>query len=81
MKSVFRNLRFFLLSHNRELRARLSQNVKQVACGEQYEAKGGTGKIKVVAHALLVSPIHPGKQPQCFTNVSRCDEHKTARSE
>jgi hypothetical protein len=57
-----------------------SKLMKQISYGERGETKDSTAEIEIMANAMFATPMHPGKQLQCFAEVSvGCppDPHQT----
>jgi hypothetical protein len=55
--------------------------MKQISYGKQGEAQNGTPQIEVMTNAMLVAPMHPGKQLECFAEMSKDDHHQTSSAE
>lgn len=56
----------------------LCKSMKQISYGKQRETKNGTPQIEVVTDAMLIAPIHPGKQVKGFADMSKDDHDETS---
>jgi hypothetical protein len=55
--------------------------MKQISYGEQRETKDSTAEIEIMANAMFATPMYPGKQLQCFADVSEDDYHQARRAD
>jgi hypothetical protein len=55
--------------------------MKQISYGEQRETKNGAPQIEVMTNAMLVAPMHPRKQLECFGEMGKDDHYQTSSAE
>jgi hypothetical protein len=55
--------------------------MKQISQWEQRKAKDSASEVKIVANTVLVAPMHPRKQTECFADMSEDNENQACSSE
>ncbi len=55
--------------------------MNQIAYRKQCETKNNTPQIEVVTGAMLMPPLHPRKEVECFADMSKDDQYQTARAD
>jgi hypothetical protein len=55
--------------------------MKQISHGKQGEAQNCTPQIEVMTNAMLVAPMHPRKQLECFGEMGKDDHYQTSSAE
>jgi hypothetical protein len=52
--------------------------VKEISYGKQSETQKTTPEIEVMANAMFERPMHPGKEVDCFADMTQSDNHETS---
>jgi hypothetical protein len=55
--------------------------MEQISQGKQRETKNGTPEVEVMTDAMLIAPMHPGKQVEGFADMGKDDHRQTSCAE